>query len=119
MLHVLLQHCLWLRYYQYSGLLVASTLVALSSLMVLWQVMGGGTAHGRVSGAVGVPVLEHPGDCYVWGSCGDGPQDGGPWQHSALPSLMKDTTFLDVQKVLFFSLRQAVRFDISHCHTCR
>ncbi|KAK9824898.1 hypothetical protein WJX74_004462 [Apatococcus lobatus] len=63
------------------------------------QVMGGGTAHGRVSGAVGVPVLEHPGDCYVWGSCGDGAQDGEPWQHSSLPSLMKDTTFLDVQKV--------------------
>ena len=67
--------------------------------MFLQQVMGGGTAHGRVSGAVGVPVLEHPGDCYVWGSCGEGPQEGGPWQHSALPSLMKDTTFLDVQKV--------------------
>ncbi|KAK9818108.1 hypothetical protein WJX72_007263 [[Myrmecia] bisecta] len=71
------------------------------------QGIGGGTAQGRVTGAMGLPVPEHrPGDCFVWGA--SEPTAGGlmkaatteaGWQHSDLPTLVNNTTHLDVCEV--------------------
>ncbi|BDA49523.1 probable E3 ubiquitin-protein ligase HERC2 at N-terminal half [Coccomyxa sp. Obi] len=61
---------------------------------------------GRVTGAMGLPVLEHrPGDCYVWGS--SNPNTGFPLsqasishrQHCAYPVIVDDSTHLDVHQV--------------------
>lgn len=75
---------------------------------LLWHVQG------RVTGAMGVPVLEQrPGDCYIWGSCeaspgnagSRGPSPGGAplgacaWQHSEVPILVSDAHHLDVAEV--------------------
>ena len=56
---------------------------------------------------MGVPVPERiPGDCYVWGSSeaavGGKSAISSPvpgWQHSNLPTLVENTTHLDVLQV--------------------
>ncbi|CAL8464600.1 g4135 [Coccomyxa elongata] len=70
------------------------------------KVVGGGTVQGRVTGAMGLPVIEHrPGDCYVWGS--SNPSTGfclsqasiNHRQHCAYPVIVDDSTHLDVHQV--------------------
>ncbi|DBB18715.1 TPA: hypothetical protein ACH3X3_000321 [Trebouxia sp. C0006] len=78
------------------------------------QGMGGGTVMGRASGAMGVPAPVHvPGDCYVWGS--SDPNSSGSksaastvpgWLNSSVPTLVDNTTHLDVCEVAV-SLRHA------------
>jgi hypothetical protein len=71
-------------------------------------IQGGGTAQGRITGALGLPVTEHcPGDCYIWGAARSSAVGGkasgsgadGWWQHSTAPTLVANTTHLDVAEV--------------------
>ncbi|DBA89976.1 TPA: hypothetical protein ACH3X2_004351 [Trebouxia sp. C0005] len=78
------------------------------------QGMGGGIAMGRASGAMGVPAPVHvPGDCYVWGSsdpnssgCKSAASTVPGWLNSSVPTLVDNTTHLDVCEVAV-SLRHA------------
>eukprot|EP00884_Botryococcus_braunii_P011885 jgi/Botrbrau1/20698/Bobra.0058s0027.1 len=71
-------------------------------------VTGGGTAQGRITGALGLPVVEHrPGDCYVWGASRSSTSAGKAWgftndswwQHNLAPALVANTMHLDVVEV--------------------
>lgn len=90
--------------------------------------------QGRVTGAMGVPVLEQrPGDCYMWGSCeasaggagSRGSAGAAPgacaWQHSEAPILVSDAHHLDVAEVGgqgFYHSRphKALQAQLKACH---
>ena len=63
--------------------------------------------HTCVTGAMGVPAPVHvPGDCYVWGSSNPnnagskpGPSSVPGWLNSSVPTLVDNTTHLDVCEV--------------------
>ncbi|KAK9794046.1 hypothetical protein WJX73_005382 [Symbiochloris irregularis] len=73
----------------------------LSSVAVVASAVGGGTAQGRVTGAMGVPVPQHsPGDCYMWGSVSARPPHSDPfWTNDPAPVLVPNTTHLDINQV--------------------
>lgn len=90
---------------------------------------GGGTAVGRVSGAMGIPVVEHtPGDLLAWGSASRATRTNGSvrsaaadreaWQRSKAPAPLQtggDSDCLDVRSVAVGPLRPSPAMA---CYSC-